>query len=112
VERIVHSLVKQNIKIQPNNDRVWIVYVNDDMKKIATNIVAMLRLKGITTEIDLLGKPLKKQMEVASHSKYVVIVAPKEYANNSVIVRNMKDGSEKQVKLESILNDPNSSLQL
>ena len=112
VERIAHSLEKQNIKIQPNNDRVWIVYINDDMKKIATNIAATLRLKGIATEMDLLGKPLKKQMEVASHSKYVVIVAPKEYAANSVVVRNMKDGSETQVKLESILNDPKSSLQL
>lgn len=112
VERIAHSLEKQNIKIQPNNDRVWIVYVNDDMKKIATNIAATLRSKGIPTEMDLSGKPLKKQMEVASHSKYVIIVAPKEYDTNSVVVRNMKDGSEKQVKLESILNDPKSSLQL
>ncbi|VVC06355.1 Histidine--tRNA ligase [uncultured archaeon] len=112
VERIVHSLEKQNIKIQSNNDRVWIVYVNDDMKKIAINIASTLRLKGIATEIDLLGKPLRKQMEVASNSKYVVIVGPKEYATNSVIIRNMKDGSEKQVKLESLLNDPKSSLQL
>jgi len=111
VERIAYSLEKQNIKIQPNDDRLWIVYVNDDMKKIATNIAATLRLKGIATEMDLLGKPLKKQMEIASYSKYVVIVAPKEYATNSVVVRNMKDGSEKQVKLESILNDPKSSLQ-
>jgi len=112
VERIAHSLVKQNIDIQSNNDRVWVVYVNNDMKKIATNIAASLRLKGIATEIDLLGKPLKKQMEVASHSKYVIIVAPKEYATNSVVVRNMRDGSEKQVKLESILNDPKTNLQL
>jgi histidyl-tRNA synthetase len=108
----VYSLEKQNIKTQSNNDRVWIVYVNDDMKKIAINIASTLRLKGITTEIDLLGKPLRKQMEVASNSKYVVIVGPKEYATNSVVIRNMKDGSEKQVKLESLLNDPKSSLQL
>ena len=90
---------------------MWVVYVNEEMKKIATNIAAVLRTKGIATEVDLLGKPLKKQMEVASNSKYVVIVAPKEYATNSVVVRNMKDGSEKQVKLESILNDPKSNLQ-
>jgi histidyl-tRNA synthetase len=112
VERIMYSLEKQNIKIQSNDERVWIVYVNADMKKIAINISATLRLKGIAAEIDLLGKPLRKQMEIASNSKYVVIVAPKEYATNSVVIRNMKDGSEKQVKLESILNDPKSSLQL
>jgi histidyl-tRNA synthetase len=112
VERIIHSLERYSIKTQSNNDRVWIVYVNDDMKKIATKIAATLRLKGIAAEVDLLGKPLRKQMEIASNSKCVVIVAPKEFATNSVIIRNMKDGSERQVKLEAILNEPKSSLQL
>jgi histidyl-tRNA synthetase len=112
VERIVYSLEKEGIKTQSNNDRVKVVYVNDDMKKIAINIVSKLRLKGITSEVDLLGKPLKKQMEMASNVKHVVILAPKEYANNSVIIRNMQDGSERKVKLEAILNDPKSNLQL
>ena len=112
VERIIHSLEKQSIKIQSNNDRVWIVYINDEMKKIAINIASTLRLNGIGAEVDLLGRPLRKQMELASNSKYVVIVAPKEYATNSVVIRNMKDGSERQVKLEAILNEPKSSLQL
>ncbi len=112
VERIIHSLEKQGIKAQSKNDHVWIAYVNDDMKKIAINLVSILRLKGIATEVDLSGRPLRKQMEAASNSKYVVIIAPKEYADNSVVIRNMKDGSERQVKLETILNDPKSSLQL
>jgi histidyl-tRNA synthetase len=112
VERIMHSLEKQGIKTKSDNERIWIVYVNDDMKKIAINIVSILRLKGIATEVDLTGKPLRKQMEAASNSKCVVIIAPKEYATNSVIIRNMKDGSERQVKLEIILSDPKSSLQL
>jgi histidyl-tRNA synthetase len=112
VERIVYSLEKQGIKTQSKNDRVWVVYVNNDMKKIAINIASTLRLKGIAAEVDLSGRPLRKQMEVASNCKYVVIIAPKEYATNSAIIRNMKDGSERQVKLEAVLNDPKSSLQL
>jgi len=51
-------------------------------------------------------------MEMASNSKYVIIVAPKEYSTQSVVLRNMKDGTEKQVSIESILSDPKSSLQL
>lgn len=82
------------------------------MKKIAINLVSQLRLKGIPTDVDLLGKSLKKQMEIASSSKYVIIVAPKEYADNSVIIRNMRDGSEKQVKIDVMLDDLKSSLQL
>jgi len=112
VERIVLLLEKQNVNILSKEDRISVVFINDDMKKIAINLTSQLRLKGIPTDVDLLGRSLKKQMEIASNSKYVVIVAPKEYADNSVIIRNMRDGSEKQVKIVVMLNDLKSSLPL
>ena len=112
VERIVLLLEKQKVNTQSQEDRTSVVFINDDMKKIAINLASQLRLKGIPTDVDLLGKSLKKQMEIASHSKYVIIVAPKEYADNSVIIRNMRDGSEKQVKIDVMLNDLKSSLPL
>jgi histidyl-tRNA synthetase len=107
VERIMLLLEKQKISTQTLEERISVVFVNDDMKKIAISIVSQFRQKGIPTDVEISGKSLKKQMEIASNSKYVVIVAPKEYANNSVIIRNMRDGLEKQVKIEVILNDPN-----
>jgi len=112
VERIVLLLEKQKVSTQSKEDRVSVVFINDDMKKIAINLASQLRLKCIPTDVDLLGKSLKKQMEIASNSKYVIIVAPKEYADNSVIIRNMSDGSEKQVKMDVMLNDLKSSLPL
>jgi len=111
IERIVHSIEMQGIADLTNKDQIWVVYVNDEMKKIAINTASALRFKGISVEVDLGGKSLRKQMDMASNSKYVIIVAPKEYSEKSVLVRNMKDGSEKQVKLESILNDPRANLQ-
>ncbi|MDE1873283.1 MAG: histidine--tRNA ligase [Thaumarchaeota archaeon] len=112
VERIVNSLEKQGIVNLSNNEgHLWVAFVNDDMKKIAINIASALRLKGMSSEVDLAGRSLRKQMEMASNSKYVIIVAPKEYGEKSVLVRNMKDGSERQVKLDSLLSDPLSSLQ-
>ncbi|MDE1763451.1 MAG: histidine--tRNA ligase [Thaumarchaeota archaeon] len=111
VERIMHSLEKQGIANMSNGNRIWVAFVNDDMKKIAINTASTLRLKGIPAEVDLAGKSLRKQMDLASGSKYVIIVAPKEYEEKSVVIRNMIDGSEKQVKLDSLLGDPRSSLQ-
>src|SRR2546427_745158 len=102
----------QKINIHGDGSHVWVVSVNEDMKKVAISIASQLRLKGIATEVDLMGKSLRKQMEMASSSKHVIIAAPKEYADNLVIIRNMKDGSEKQVKIESVLSNPRSSLQL
>ena len=112
VERIVLLLEKQKVDTQTKKERISVVFVNDDMKKIATGIASQLRLKELPTDVDLSGKSLKKQMEIASNSKYVIIVAPKEYAENSVIIRNMRDGSEKQVKIDDILNDVKSNLPL
>lgn len=113
VERIVNSLEKQGItNLSNNEEHVWIASVNDEMKKIAISVASALRLKGIPSEMDLAGRSLRKQMDMASNSKYVIIIAPKEYSEKSVLIRNMRDGSEKQVKLDSLLNDPRSSLQL
>lgn len=111
VERIILSLEKQQVDIKSNINRVSVVFVNDEMKKIAISIASKLRAQGINVDVELHGKPLRKQMEIASESKYSVIVAPKEYENKMLIIRNMSDGSEKQVDLESLLNNPKTSLQ-
>src|SRR3989337_483975 len=112
VERIAFSLEKQGVIVSTKTLQVWVAFVNAELQKIALNIVSKLRQKGIRAEADLTGKPLKKQMELASNSKLTIIVAPKEYSSKSVVIRNMKDGTEKQIGLESILSDPKSSLQL
>ena len=111
VERIILSLEKQQVDIKSNINRVSVVFVNDEMKKIAISIASKLRAQGINVDVELHGRPLRKQMEIASESKYSIIVAPKEYENKMLIIRNMSDGSEKQVDLESLLNNPKTSLQ-
>ena len=111
VERIAFSLEKQGIDIGAKTPQVWVAFVNDEMQKIALNVVSKLRQKGIRVETDLSGKPLKKQMEMASNSQFAIIIAPKEYSLKSVLLRNMKNGSEKQILLESLLHDPLSNLQ-
>jgi len=110
VERIAFSLEKQGIAVGTKTPQVWVAFVNDELQKIALNVVSQLRQKGIRAETDLNGRPLKKQMEMASNSQFTIIIAPKEYSSKSVVVRNMKDGTEKQILLESLLSDPQSNL--
>src|SRR5579885_2126408 len=111
VERIIFSLEKQHVDIKYDINRVSVVFVNDEMKKIAISIASKLRTRGINVDVELYGKPLRKQMELASESKYSIIVAPKEYANKMLIIRNMSDGSDRQIEIESLLNNPQTSLQ-
>ena len=80
------------------------MYVNDKMKNHAIKIASLLRDKGILVDIDLNNKSLKKQMEQSIDSKFVVIVAPNEFSNNMIVLRNMEDRSEKQVKVDDLFS--------
>lgn len=112
IERIINSIEIQGIDVGYIKPKIWVAYTNEEMQKVAFSIASHLRQKEIQAETDLVGKSLKKQMELASNSKYVIIVAPKEYSSKHVVLRNMKDGTEKQVLIDSILADPKTSLQL
>jgi len=105
VERIVLALENQNSKFKQADKRISVLYVNDEMKNHAISITSSLREQGMFVDIDLNDKPLKKQMEQSIDSKFVVIVAPNEFSDGTVVLRNMLDRSEKQVKLEELFSE-------
>ena len=112
VERIILTMQEQKIIPEAKQIRVSVLYVNEEMQKVATSIASLLRLNNIPTDIDLSGKNLKKQIEQASESKYCIIVAPKELENSKVVLRNMQDGTESQIEIEKLTDDPQSILNL
>jgi histidyl-tRNA synthetase len=112
VERIILTMQEQKIISDLAQDRVSVLYINEEMQKVAMSIASLLRLANIPTNIDLAGKALKKQMEQASDSKFCIIVAPKELESGKVVLRNMKSGQESQVNIETITDDPSSILNL
>lgn len=110
VERIILTMEDQKIAKTPQYQKVSVLYVNDQMLKPAMSLASKLRQKEIPTEIDLAGRPLKKQMESASDSKYAIIVAPNELSENSVVLKNMSDGTEKPIHLEKLVSEPKTYL--
>jgi len=105
VERIILALENQNSKFKESEKRISVLYVNDQVKNHAINIASSLRDKGIPVDIDLSGKSLKKQMEQSVNSKFAVIVAPNEFSSGMIVLRNMLDRSEKQVKIEDLMSE-------
>jgi histidyl-tRNA synthetase len=96
IERIVMALRKHGITTSGSSELVYVAYASDEMRNGALRLVSALRGNGIATEYDLLGKPLRKQLDDASgkNARLAVIVAPEENAAGSVIIRNLKDGKE------------------
>ena len=106
VERIILALENQDSKFKESTERISVLYVpTEDMKNHAIKIASTLRDKGIFVDIDLNDKPLKKQMEQSVDSKFAVIVAPNEFSNGTVVLRNMLDRAEKKVKLEELFSE-------
>jgi len=112
VERIILRLDEQGISCIPSNDTTSVLYVNDELKSDAINCASKLRKLGITVNIDLTTKSLKKQMEISSSSKFSIIFAPEEFAGGHVVLRNMIDRTEKQISLDELIKDPKSVLNL
>ena len=112
VERIILRLDEQGISCIPSNDTTSVLYVNDELKSDAINCASKLRKLGITVNIDLTTKSLKKHMEISSSSKFSIIFAPEEFARGHVVLRNMIDRTEKQISLDELITDPKSVLNL
>lgn len=112
IERIVLALEAQGFENLDSTVQVSVLFVNDEMLKPAINIASRLRQLGIATDIDLIGRPFKKQMENASNSKYAIIVGPKEFSSNEVVIKNMIDGKETIVSFDSLFANAKSLLNL
>ena len=112
VERIILTMQEQGIIPEVKQNRVAVLYTNDEMQKVAHSITSLLRLDNIPTDIDLAGRNLKKQMEIATNARFSIIVGPKELEEGNVVLRDMIDGTEVVTSLEKLTEDPNSILNL
>ena len=112
VERIILTMQEQGIIPEVKQNRVAVLYINDEMQKVAMSIASLLRLNNIPTDIDLVGRNLKKQMDNADKARFSIIVGPQELENGNVVLHDMKDGKEGTISLEKLTEDPNSVLNL
>jgi len=112
VERIILTMQEQKIIPQSKKNRVAVLYINDEMQKVAMSITSLLRLNNIPTDIDLAGRNLKKQMDIASKARFSIIVGPHELDQGNVVLHDMINGTEGTISLEKLTEDPNSILNL
>tara|TARA_B110000238_G_scaffold162574_1_gene176879 strand:- start:167 stop:1339 length:1173 start_codon:yes stop_codon:yes gene_type:complete len=112
VERIILIMEEQNLISQIEQPRVSVLYINDDMQKVAHSVTSLLRLNKIPTDIDLAGRNLKKQMDIANTARFTIIVGPQELEQGNVVLKDMKTGTEGTISLEKLTDDPKSVFNL
>ena len=112
VERIILTMQEQKIIAETKQNRVAVLYINEEMQKVAHSITSLLRLNNIPTDIDLAGRNLKKQMDIATKATFAIIVGPQELENGNVVLKDMINGTEGIISLEKLTEDPKSILNL
>ncbi|MGH1566480.1 MAG: histidine--tRNA ligase [Nitrosopumilus sp.] len=112
VERIILTMQEQKIIPESKQNRIAVLYINDEMQKVAMSITSLLRLNNIPTDIDLAGRNLKKQIDIATNARFSIIVGPQELEQGNVVLRDMIDGTEGIMSIEKLTEDPNSVLNL
>ena len=111
VERIILTMQEQKIiSDNTSHDRIAVLYINEEMQKVALSIASLLRLNNIPTDIDLAGRNMKKQMDIATNAKLAIIVGPQELENGNVILKDMISGTEGTISLEKLTEDPKQFL--
>ena len=112
VERIILTMHEQKVISETKQKRVAVLYINEEMQKVAHSITSLLRLNNIPTDIDLAGRNMKKQMDIATNAQFVIIVGPQELENGNVVLKDMINGTEGTISLEKLTEDPKSILNL
>jgi len=89
----------------PSAENALITVFDEGLKNESLELFAELLDAQIPSEIYLKEKNLSKQFKYADKKNisFVLILGPDEVENNTVLVRNMKNGEEKIVKRAEIV---------
>ena len=106
IGRLVMALDLEGIELPINNEiDAYVMYVNEEEKLYALNLVQSLRLEGFKVETNYLGKGLKGQFKEADrfNSKYYIILNSEDLKDNLVTIKNNKTKEEEKVDLEYVI---------
>ena len=106
IERIIDVMDEFHMFNLPKTKvKVFVANAKPELLKEAVKLAEFLRSKGVSTQTDLMGRNLKKQMEYADSKgiPYVAIVAPKELQQGKYVLKDMVKKTEIIASKEEIL---------
>ena len=85
----------------------FIAAFGEGTRALAFKILQSLREEGIVSEMDYQDRSLKGQMRLANKlgCRYVVILGEEEQKRQNVILRDMKNKSQKEVRLDALIKE-------
>ncbi len=104
LDRMVIAL-NENIKnsFQKNPD-FYLAYFGENVIDYSFSILEKFREKGISVYTNFKGRSFKSHLRLANrlNSKFVILIGEDEVKNNKIIVKNMKEGTQREIKFDDL----------
>ena len=106
IERIVEIMEDEGMFNQPKTlVKLFVSTVDESVQKDALAIAKRSREAGISTEVDLMGRRLTKQLEHADSKgiPYVLVVGPEEVQRGKFRLKLMEAREEREVTVDELV---------
>lgn len=104
MDRVV-LILKEKLERESLNKNIDVFFALMDDKYLskAREIITSLRKSGKNVDIDINERSFNAKLKYANkiNSKYVCIIGENEIKNNICVLKNMQNGTQKEVKLDS-----------
>ena len=110
IERLIPILESKGLlpEFKVGSD-VFVAYIGKELeiKKKAIEVTQTLRKANIKAEYDIQGRKLRKALDYANsiEVKVAIILGKRDLAEGKVTIRDMESGEQKQVAIESIVEE-------
>jgi histidyl-tRNA synthetase len=104
-DRVMEALKNQNAEIPVKGHvDVFVAPLSSNMRQDSFKIAQNLRRNGISADVDLARKKVKKILSYADHLgvKYSVLVGARDVESGKVTVKNMESGNQELVDLDNL----------
>ncbi|MFY9519971.1 MAG: histidine--tRNA ligase [Caldicoprobacterales bacterium] len=107
LERLMMILEAQKaIDIVEEPMDIYIATIGDVARLKASDLISVLRKKGISADMDHVGRSIKAQFKYAGKQgyKFVCTIGENELTTGDLRIKNMKEGKEDSIRIESLLD--------
>lgn len=107
LERLMMILEAQKaIDIIEEPMDIYIATIGDMARLKASDLISALRKKGISADMDHVGRSIKAQFKYAGKQgyKFVCTIGENELTTGDLRIKNMKEGKEDSIRIESLLD--------
>lgn len=107
-ERILMTMEACGADIpEPEKTEVFIAFMGEEPKRYALKLMHELRSKGVSVEMDVMGRNFKNQFKLANRIGAVkaVIIGENELATGRLQVKDMESGEQVEVSINEITEE-------